>query len=123
MAAKKQRDARRLSELRNLGPACERDLNAVGILTAQDLFDLGVEPAFLKLLEGRVARGLSTFGCNAAYLYALYGAIHDVDWRDIPERKKVEFKTLTAELRASGTFNSRSSKNPIRRRVRDVDSF
>ncbi len=32
---------------------------------AQDLFKLGVESAFLKLLEGRVARGLSTFGCNA----------------------------------------------------------
>lgn len=110
MAAKKQRDTRRISELRNLGPACERDLNAVAILTAQDLFDLGVEPAFIKLLEGRVARGLSTFGCNAAYLYAIYGAIHDVDWREVPDEKKIEFKNLAAELRGSGAFGSRGRR-------------
>lgn len=122
MAAKKQRDTRKISELRNLGPACERDLNAVGILTAQDLFDLGVEAAFLKLLAGRVARRLSTFGCNAAYLYALYGAIHDVDWREIPREKKIEFKSLTSELRSSGAFNASGKTSPKQQRVRVPDS-
>jgi hypothetical protein len=104
MEHEKTTDNRKISEMRNLGPACEVDLNAVGIFTAQDLQDVGIELAFLKLLQGRVARGLSTHGCNAAYLYALYGAIHDCDWRDVPESEKAKFKNWTAEIRAAGTF-------------------
>lgn len=107
MAAKKKPDTRRISEMRNLGPACERDLNAVGIFTAQDVLDIGIEGAFVKLLQGRVSRGLSTLGCNAAYLYALYGAVHDVDWRKIPGAKKVAFRKLSAELRESNAFDAR----------------
>ena len=106
MGAKIRRDARKISELRNLGPACERDLNAVGIFTAQDLFDLGPEAAFIKLLHGRVERGMATNGCNAAYLYALYGAICDIDWLKIPAAKKAEFKELAAEIRESLPFSA-----------------
>lgn len=97
-------DGRRISEMRNLGPACERDLNAVGIYTAEDLISIGEEGAFLKMLEGRRKIGRSAKCCNAAYLYALYGAINDIDWRNVPPKKMTEFKNLTAELRASGEF-------------------
>lgn len=103
-------DNRRISQMRNLGPACEQDLNAAGILIAQDLIDAGIEAAFIRLLQGRVARGLSTHGCNAVYLYALHGAIHDCDWRDVPEAKKSEYKKWTAEIRAAGTFTPKSAK-------------
>ena len=89
----------RISELRNLGPACERDLHAVGIYTAEDIRKLGVEGTFVRLMEGRLAGGQSSFGFNANYLYALYGAIHDCDWREIPEEKRTEFKKLTERLR------------------------
>ncbi len=105
MAKKKQPDNRRLSELRNLGPACERDLNAAGIFTCEDLKQLGPETAFLQMLVARSKQGRGARCCNAAYLYALYGAIHDVDWRDLPEAKKREFKALTAEIRESGQFS------------------
>lgn len=104
-------DNRRISQMRNLGPACEDDLNAAGIFTAQDLLDAGIEAAFIRLLQGRVARGFSTHGCNAAYLYALHGAIHDCDWRDVPEAKKSEYKKWTAEIRAAGTFTPKSAKH------------
>lgn len=93
-------DHRRISELRNLGPACERDLNTLEIFTADDIRKLGVEEAFLRLLKGRLARGTRGNCFNAAYLYALYGALEDCDWREIPEQKKLEFKRLTASLRA-----------------------
>jgi len=106
----KKTDDRRISQMRNLGPACEEDLNAVGIYSAQDLLDAGIEAAFLKLLQGRTARGLSTHGCNAAYLYALHGAIHDCDWREVPEAKKLEYKQWTAEIRATGTFTTKPTK-------------
>ena len=90
--------------MRNLGPACEQDFEAVGISTGEDLKRLGAENAFIRMLEGRLAQGRSAKCCNAAYLYAIYGAIYDIDWREVPENKKQEFKAFTAELRASGRF-------------------
>ena len=98
-------DARRISEMRNLGPACEADLNAVGIMTAQHVIDLGAEDTFIQMLLGRQATGRSAKCCNALYLYAIYGAIHDIDWRSLPEDKKEQYKTFTQLLRESGQFN------------------
>ena len=95
---------RKISEMRNLGAACETYLNAVGIHTAADLIDLGAKEAFIQLLIGRKKLGRSAKCCNAAYLYAIYGAIHDIDWRELPKAKKDEFKKLTAELRESRQF-------------------
>ena len=97
-------DSRTISQMRNLGPACEQDLKAVGITTAQQVIDLGPEQTFLKMLMGRVKVGRSAKCCNAAYLYALHGAIHDIDWREIPEPEKEAYKAFTKELRESGRF-------------------
>jgi hypothetical protein len=97
-------DNRKISEMRNLGPATETDLNAVGIRTAQQVIDLGAEGTFIKMLLGRQELGRSAKCCNALYLYALYGAIHDIDWRALPKKKKTEFKEFAAELRESGRF-------------------
>lgn len=97
-------DTQRISEMRNLGPACEKDLNAAGIQTAQDVIDLGPEETFLRMLAGRQQQGRSTKCCNAAYLYAIHGAIENIDWRALPEKKKAEYKALAAELRESGQF-------------------
>ncbi len=88
-----------ISQLRNLGPACQRDLNAVGIYTLADIEELGVEGTFLQMMQGRIKRKQGGKCFNAAYLYALYGAVHDVDWREVPESKKRQFKKLTAQLR------------------------
>lgn len=97
-------DSRTISEMRNLGPACERDFAAVGIVTADQLKRLAPEDAFVKMLLGRKQAERSMKCCNAAYLYAIYGAIHDIDWRSIPEAKKRQFKKFAAELRESGDF-------------------
>ncbi len=107
MARTTHTDDRLISEMRNLGPACERDLNAAGITTAEELKALGVERAFLQMLQVRKREGRSAKSCNAAYLYALYGAIHDVDWLDVPEQEKQRFKELTAEIRESGQFTEK----------------
>ena len=101
----KQKDMRKISEMRNLGPACERDLNAAGVITAEQLKQLGPEAAFVAMLQGRMQHDRSAKCCNAAYLYALYGAIHNIDWRDLPEKQKQEFKILAADMRASGKFS------------------
>ena len=101
---KAHKDLRTISAMRNLGPACEADLNRAGIMTAQQLIDLGVEAAFIKMLLARKERGMTTKCCNAAYLYALHGAIYDIDWRTLPEAKKAEYKQLTVDMRESGQF-------------------
>jgi len=97
-------DDRKISEMRNLGPAVEKDLKAVGITTAQQVVDAGPEETFIRMLLGRQKIGRSAKCCNALYLYAIYGAIHNIDWRDLPEKLKEEHKAFTAELRESGRF-------------------
>ena len=92
--------------MRNLGPACEQDLCAVGITTAEQLKELGAEAAFVRILVGRKEQGRSLRTCNATYLYALYGAIHDIDWREIPAARKLQFKAFTGEIRNSGVLKS-----------------
>ena len=49
---------------------------------------------------------------NACYLYALWGAIHDCDWRLVPDDKKEEFKKLTASLRGASQQVSHHFQDP-----------
>lgn len=97
---------RQVSLLKNIGPTLASDLNAAGIFTHADLVALGAKQAFLKLLAARQQSGRSVACCNASYLYALYGAIADINWQALPEHKKTEFKRYTQSLRESGHFNS-----------------
>lgn len=83
-----------MQSLRNIGPVCARDLVAAGIDSPEKLKELGAQEAFLKL-----CLHTKKFCFNAAYLYALEGAIKNCDWRAIPENKKIEFKAFTAKLR------------------------
>ena len=98
------KDTRTISEMRNLGPACEADLNAIGITTAEQVKKLGVEETFLRIMIGRSQLGRSSQCCNASYLYAIHGAINDVDWRDIPPKQKERYKAFAKEVRESGRF-------------------
>lgn len=91
--------------MRNLGPAAEKDLNAAGIFYASEVKKLGAKKTFIRMLEGRLKLGRSAGCCNALYLYSIYGAIHDLDWRNIPATKKKEFKAFTNTLRRAGYFS------------------
>ncbi len=92
---------KKISEMKNLGPQSEEDFNAIGIYHADQLNKLTPEKAFMKMLEGRLSLGKSVKCVNAMYLYAIYGAQKNIDWQDIPERKKKEFKAFTKKLRTS----------------------
>lgn len=100
----KQKSIKKISEMRNLGPAVEKDLLAAGIKSSAEVLKLGVEKTFLKMLDGRLKLRRSAKCCNALYLYSIYGAIHDIDWREIPESKKNEFKKFTEKLRSSKKY-------------------
>lgn len=92
--------------MRNLGLVVETDFKAAGIHTAAEVIALGAEKAFLKMLDGRKKLGRSGKCCNALYLYAIYGAIHNCDWRDIPASKKEKFKAYTSMRRKSGRYGA-----------------
>lgn len=91
-------DNRKISEMRNLGPVCEEVLSAAGIETAEQVIQLGIEEVFERMVAVRVARGERNI-IHAAFLYALYGAVEDVAWQDVPEPKRREFKAVAARLR------------------------
>ena len=84
---------RRISELRNLGPASERLLATVGIVTADDLARVGSVEAYCRVREvhAHASRNL---------LWALEGALLDLDWRHLSERHRDEL--LQAATRRLG---------------------
>lgn len=78
----------RLRDLRNLGPASEAALTAVGITAPEQLEDLGPAGAYRKLLQHGHPQ-------HRTMLWALAGAVLDLDWRDVPADLKQQ---LLAEI-------------------------
>lgn len=83
-----------IQSLRNIGPKLAERLVNAGMDTPKILQDFGAQAAFLKLYPCGDAYG----DFNAAYLYALEGAIRDCDWLEIPENVKAEHKRFAHEL-------------------------
>ncbi|MFP3989407.1 TfoX/Sxy family protein [Streptomyces sp. E11-3] len=79
----------RITELRNLGPASARMLAAVGIHTVADLEAAGSAEAYRRL------RGAGTPGLSRNLLWAMEGALLDIDWRNLPQELRAE---LLAEI-------------------------
>jgi DNA transformation protein len=87
-------------KLRNIGPQTARRLAEIGIETRDQLAKNGIEETTRRLLfrfggEARLSINL---------IYALEGAIHDHDWRDITTARKQAlseyFKRIKAEIKA-----------------------
>jgi DNA transformation protein len=84
-------------QLRNVGPKLAANLVEAGIDTPEKLRQIGAKKAFEKLYP----TGDSYGDFNAAYLYALEGAIRNCDWLDIPEKIKQEYKEYAQNLQAN----------------------
>lgn len=76
---------RKLSELPNIGNEVERQLNAVGITTFDELKALGAEQAWLKIQETDDSACIHR-------LLALEGAIQGMKKTLLPEERKTELK-------------------------------
>ena len=74
-----------LSKLPNLGKELERQLNEVGITTADQLIALGAQQAWLKI------RAVDPSACIHR-LYALEGAIQGIKKSELSPDKKAELK-------------------------------
>jgi DNA transformation protein len=81
-------------ELKNVGPKLAEKMIEAGIDTPEKLRALGARQAFIRMYEN----GDSYGDFNAAYLYALEGAIRNCDWTDIPDSVKEEYKQYAHEL-------------------------
>ncbi len=84
-------------QLKNVGPKLAEKLVESGIDTPEKLRELGAKEAFNKIY----AQGDSYGDYNAAYLYALEGAIRDCDWLNIPDELKAQYKKYARNLQVS----------------------
>lgn len=78
--------------MKNLGPISGGWLNTIGIETRADLEKMGIEAAF----EGLVLQG---FNVNALMLYAMEGALRDIHWNEIPEKRKAELRKMAKDIK------------------------
>ncbi|WP_162846915.1 TfoX/Sxy family DNA transformation protein [Marinicella litoralis] len=83
-------------QLRNVGPKLAQRLIDSGIETPAALRKLGAQEAFLKMYQTGDAYG----DYNAAYLYALEGAIQDCDWLGIGDDLKTKHQKFAHALQA-----------------------
>lgn len=67
--------------LSNLGPKSAAWLAEIGVLTRGDLERVGIADAYRLLKQAGYPASLNL-------LWAMYGAVHGIDWRDVPEAEK-----------------------------------
>ena len=83
-------------QLKNVGPKLAEKLIDAGIESPETLRQMGARKAFDRIY----AKGDAYGDYNAAYLYALEGAVQDCDWLEIPEAVKEEYKAYARRLQS-----------------------
>ena len=81
-----------LTSMRNIGKELERKLKLAGIESAEELMTIGSKEAYfeLKLRFPEVC---------AVHLYALQGAIDNIDFNMLSEETKKDLKAFADELK------------------------
>ncbi len=83
-----------LTCMKNIGKELERKLMSVGIDSPEALGEMGAKHAFFKLKEVYPQVCL-------VHLYALEGAIRDIDFNSLPENTKKDLKQFSDLLKGS----------------------
>lgn len=86
-----------LLTLKNIGPKMAERMLEAGIDSPEKLRQLGAKRAFDVMYE----TGDSYGDFNAAYSYALEGAIRDCDWTDIPSELRADYQAHAKRLQES----------------------
>ena len=95
------RQLRQLKQLKNIGPKLAARMIEVGIDTPEKLRGMGARKAFAAMYKD----GDSYGDFNAAYLYALEGAIRNCDWSDVPSSVKDDFRAYANSLQDKKEFH------------------
>lgn len=91
-----------LTSIKNIGPAFEASLQAVGITTAEELRALGADAAYAKLLEG---------GSKPHFIgyYVLHMALQGRPWNDCKGEEKKALRKQFDKIKA-GSFDQQRSE-------------
>lgn len=81
-----------LTSMMNISKEMARKLNAVGIHTPEQLAEAGSKEAFFRL------KTVFPQVC-LVHLYALEGAVQDIEFNSLPEEKKKELKGFSDQLK------------------------
>lgn len=85
-------DMSELTSMMNIGKEMARKLAAVGIYSSEKLLESGSKQAFIKLKETYPQVCL-------VHLYALEGAVQNVEFNSLSESKKEELKEFSDFLK------------------------
>lgn len=91
-----------ISSIKNLGPAMEKEFNAAGIMSAEQLRELGADAAYKRLLEN---------GTRPHFIgyYVLHMALQGRPWNDCKGDEKKAFRKTFDAMKA-GHFNVAKSE-------------
>ena len=84
-----------LTSMRNIGAEMARKLAAAGIRSPEELAEAGAKEAFFRL-KTRYP------GVCLVHLYALEGAVRDVDFNALPPETKADLKEFSDALKGKG---------------------
>ena len=85
--------AKKISDLKNLGPETEKSFENAGIKTAQQFIKLGWKKAMIKLVNSNPKHRHSILA------YALIGALTNIEWNAISEKEKLEAREFVKGLK------------------------
>lgn len=86
---------KKISDLKNFGPATEATFHKAGIKTVAQFIKLGWKKSFTKLVKSNPKNRHSIFA------YALIGALQNKEWHQISHAQKDEARQFTASLKKS----------------------
>ena len=84
-----------LTSMKNIGGEMARKLTAVGIGSREELTEAGARDAFFRL------KTLYPNVC-LVHLYALEGAVRNMDFNDLPPETKKDLKAFSDALKSKG---------------------
>jgi DNA transformation protein len=82
----------KLTDMKNIGAKMKSKLNAIGINNAEKLSELGSKDAFFHLKTAFPEVCL-------VHLYALHGAINNIDFSMLPQDVKNDLKSFSDSLK------------------------
>lgn len=99
-----------LRTIRNIGPAQEKSLTAVGITSAEQLHALGADAAYCKLLEAGTKPHFIMY-------YALHMALQGRPWNDCKGDEKQKLRLRFEEIRSTAFDVGKSELEAVLNRI------
>lgn len=103
-----------LTSIRNIGPAQEKALKAVGIKTAEELQALGADAAYTKLLQSGTKPHFIMY-------YVLHMALQGRPWNDCKGDEKQNLRARFDDIRLTAFDAGRSELEAFLNRIGVVD--